>query len=494
MFGTGGLQAAGFTHDIIALPGNAGAAPGQQVHHSGSWGYPSTSSNGEADWIDVEIIPTAASSYRFMDGQNGRPGNGPTTPVSYTQGNGMVVGITFEPLQGGCWFEGYWYWVCPSGGLQQQQKFALWQLTAGGQGTLVPNSTVTSSGSLRSGWNYIPLPTPVPLAVSTTYVAATGVNGNFSDSDTLGMGTGAADSFGTGGHTAGIHNGPIFAFSDFGGGGIAPNSFGTPQGVFTTGGTDPSAIMPGGGSNSANFWVDVQVTTTPPYGYKGSFRAWPNNFGASPFTSGDSSVNYIIGTEMHLSVPCTLNKIWYYSPSGTTQLVTECAVWSIDTEAKVAENASPSWFKPDGSAGVAGSGWLYCTVSNTTLPAGRYRVTVYNDAASPDSWGAKHVYYFNVGDAAANIPGQGFSNNGPTWYGIKNGPLYVPSLSNASAANYYNGTPDLGGSGPGQAVFAVGPPNTYPNLYVKGLGQTYWIDMEVTPLGVNSNVMTTFLL
>jgi hypothetical protein len=482
-----GLQKNGFTQDVLTIPGNSGASLGQQSSHTSGWGYPSTSLLGEADWIDVEVIPVPASSYRFMDGQNGRPGNGPTSPTSYT--GDLIVGITFETLVGGGWLEGYWYWVCPSGGLQQQQKFALWQ-QSGGNGTLISGSVVTSSGSLAAGWNYVALPVPVQLANNTPYVAATGVNGAFAMSDTTGAGTGAVDTFGTGGHTAGIRNGPIFAYSNYGDGGIAPGPYDQGQGLMSTTGTDPSATFPGAGvGNAANMWIDVQVTMTPPSSYKGSYRAWPNNYVASPYVSGDSTVNYVLSTEMHLSAPCTLNRIWYFSPGGTNQFATECAVWSIDTQTKVAENISPTWFKPDGSAGVAGSGWLYANISSTTLPAGRYRVSIYNDAASPDSWSAKQLYYYNIGDGASNYAGLGMNSTGPTWYGIKNGPVYVPNLTNASPANYYNNVPDLGGPGPGQAIFAVGPPNAFPNTYVKGLGQNYWVDMEVTPFGSNSSIL-----
>jgi len=489
VFGSSGLQASGFTQDILGVTGNTGTSPGQQLYFSGGWGYPNTSAGGEADWIDVEVIPVAASSYRFMDGQNGRPGNGPTTATSYS-GN-VIFGLTFESLQGGSWFEGYWYWVCPSGGLQQQQKFALWQQGSSGTGVLVPGSVVTSTSSLTTGWNYVPLSTPVQLAVATQYTAATGVNGNFAMSDSIGHGTGAVDCWGTGGHTAGIQNGPIFAYSDNSNGGIAPSPYNSPQGCMNTGGTaDPSVTYPGTGmGNSANNWLDVQISMTPPAGYTGTYRAWPNNFSSSDYTSGDSAVNYVVGTEMHLSTESTLNKLWYYSPSGSTQLATECAVWNIDTQAKVFENTSPSWLLPSGSAASAGAGWVYCAVSSTRLPIGRYRVSVYNGAASPSSWNAKHVYYWNLGDKASTFPSININANGPTWYGIKNGPLYVPNLSNASASNYYNNAPDSGGPGPGQAIFAVGPPNAYPDLYVKGLGQNYWIDMEVTPLDGSSGLL-----
>lgn len=485
VFGAGNLQASGFTNGALIIPGNSGATPGQQSWNAGSWGYPATSANPEADWIDVEVIPTPAASYRIMDGQSGRPGNGPTTAISYT-GN-FVAGTAFSVRQGDCWFEGYYWWVCPTGGLTTPQKCALWQ-TDGNTQQVIPGSVITS-GTLVSGWNYIPLPAPVQLAADVVYVAATGVNGNFPDSDTTGTGTGAVDSFGTGGHINGIANGPLFAYSDSANGGLVPAALdgggGLPQGLFSTAGTDPSTTFPGVGSNSANFWIDVQVSVGTPASYAGSFRAWPNMALASVFTSGDSAVNYVVGTEMHLSKLSTLNRIWYYSPSGSTQLATECAVWDVITQTKVAENTSPAW------SGAAGSGWVSCGFGNVTLPAGIYRVAVYNGAATPSSWSAKQLYYFNIGNGSIF----GMSNmksTGPSFDGIHNGPLYMPSLSGVGSSNYYTASGaspdfDAGGPGPGQSPFAVGPPNAYPNIYVKGLGQTYWVDMEVTPLGASAS-------
>jgi hypothetical protein len=61
--------------------------------------------------------------------------------------------------------------------------------------------------------------------------------------------------------------------------------------------------------------------------------------------------------------------------------------------------------------------------------------------------------------------------------GITNGPLSAPSLAHAAPATIYQGS----GRERGQCVFAVGPPNQYPDLYVDGLAQNYWVDMEVTP-------------
>ena len=150
---------------------------------------------------------------------------------------------------GGCWLDGYWWWVCQSGQSTAAQKFALWCLYDAGSGSLVANSTVTS-GTLTAGqWNYVPLPAPLPLAIGATYVAATGFTGSFPDTN---------NQFGSGDpYSGGIVSGPLTAYSDASG--SNPSPFKTAQAVFSVAGTDPTANMPIYGSSSSNFWMDVQV-------------------------------------------------------------------------------------------------------------------------------------------------------------------------------------------------------------------------------------------
>jgi hypothetical protein len=362
-----------------------------------------------------------------------------------------MAGVQFEVTAGGMWFEGYWWWVCPSGqSVPAQsvsaQKFALWNVTGQGSGVLVPGSVVTSGALAPGQWNWVPLPAPLPLAVGTCYNACTGFGGSFPNTQ---------GQFGSGGpYAAGIVNGPLSAYSDTTGSLRTPYT--TSQGVFSVAGTDPSAHMPANGSSSDNFWIDLQVSSAAPAGYGGSYRLWPNKYDAAPETSADSAVNYVVATEIHLGQSCALDNIWYYSPGGVAQLATECGVWDIATRTLVAEDNSPSW------SGDAGSGWISCAFTGVTLPAGRYKVAVYNGAATPDSWSAKQLRYWDVG-AGKN--------------GITNGPLYAPALTDAATADIYQGS----GQEPGQSVFAVGPPNQYPGLYVDGLAQNYWVDAEVTP-------------
>ena len=113
--------------------------------------------------------------------------DGPSSPVSYS--GPFLAGVLFC-VTTNCWFEGYWWWVCPSGQSTSPQKFALWQVYGPGEGNLVPGSVVTS-GTLTAGqWNYIPLPTPLQLSIgnitgtgAAVYEAATGFTGGFPDTN-----------------------------------------------------------------------------------------------------------------------------------------------------------------------------------------------------------------------------------------------------------------------------------------------------------------------
>jgi hypothetical protein len=364
--------------------------------------------------------------------------------VSY--GGSFLAGVLFEVTTSGMWFQGYWWWVCPTQQSTSAQKFALWNMTDYGSGALVPGSVVTSGALTAGQWNWVPLPAPLPLAIGTCYNACTGFSGSFPNTRNQ---FGSGDPYG-----GGIVTGPLSAYSDVSG--SLPSPYKTPQGVFGVSGSDPSVDMPGEGAASDNFWMDLQVSDTAPAQYSGSYRLWPNKYDASPTTSGDSPVNYVVATEVHLSQSCALNNIWYYSPPNTTQLATECGVWDLSSGELIITNNSARW------SGVAGSGWVFCSFSGQILAAGKYRVAVYNGAATPAEWNPKQLNYWDTG-VGMN--------------GITNGPLSAPSLANAAPADIYQGS----GQEPGQCIFAVGPPNQYPNLYVDGLAQNYWVDMEVTP-------------
>jgi hypothetical protein len=397
--------------------------------------------------------------------------NGPATPISYT-GN-FLSGTVFTVTEGGCWFQGYWWWVCGSGQSTAPVKCALWDIlnpVVAPGGVIMPGSVVTS-GTLTAGqWNWIPLPTPVQLAIGDTFIAAVGCNGAFPDTNNY-WGSGQP-----GGN--GITNGPLTAFSAAGG--TVLNVWSTAQGVFSVGGSDPSLVMPQNASNTDNFWVDVQISKTPPAGYQGSWRLWPNMPGATGVTAADSAVNYVVGTEIDILSTVTLDNIWFFSPSGTAQLPTEITIWSIGagglTGTSVIDVTSLTW------SGAAGSGWISTPIPGSqTLSAGKYRVSVYNNATVPDGWSAKFLGYWGAysgnGSAATMVAyGRG---------SIASGPLFAPASLAAQTTWSYNGG---GASEPGQSVFAVGPPNSYPNQYVGvyspggALFQNYWVDLEVSPV------------
>jgi hypothetical protein len=380
--------------------------------------------------------------------------NGPGAPTSYS-GN-FLAGIAFQHTSATVlWLNGYYHWV-PTGGDVVARKFALWNNTVTTSGQLVPNSTVMSGTLTVNQWNFVALPTPIQITVGTPYVAATGwaaVNG-FPDTN---------NQFGSGQpFTAGITQGPLFAFSDATGGGdvAARNPTGLAQGLFSVAGTDPSLVMPNAGSNSANFWMDVQLSDVAPAGWKGPYSLYPANLGANPATVADSAIQYVIGTEIAFSTAVQVQAIRYYAPAGTAQFATSADVWTVPGGTKVASLPSPSW------SGSPGAGWTQANFAQPypVLGAGKYKVSVYNGVVSPDEWSAK--------DANTN-----YWDTGAGTGGIVNGVLSAPSLAAASTCNLFPGP----GTGPGQNVFEnpAGGPNQYPDLYVSGLAQQYWVDIVV---------------
>ena len=376
--------------------------------------------------------------YRLMDGSSGRPGSGPSAATSY-QGD-YLAGTAFQVTAGNLWFEGFWWWVCNSGQQTGPQSFGLWQVDNTNAGLLIEGSTVTS-GTLTAGeWNYIPLSTPIPLSPGIPYVAGTGYasTSGFPKTDSQ---FGSGDTYG-----AGVTNGPLTAYSSISGSAPAPNKW-VDQGLFGTAYSDPTKNMPYEGYNSANFWVDLQVSDTAPAGT--SYRLWPS-IPNPPGRIQDSPLNFTLATEFSLSEDCTLGRIWFYSPSGASQLPTECGIWDVSSWTLVSgtDNSLPSW------SGVAGSGWLYCDYSSAgaTLRADtNYKVAVVNGAASAEFWNSATLDYWSTGEGGS---------------GISVGPLSAPNEANATS--------------PGQSTYNPGPEFTYPATYDTGGAPTYWVDVEVT--------------
>ena len=357
--------------------------------------------------------------------------NGPASPVSYS--GPFITGVVFGVTEGGCWLDGYWWWVCATGQSTSPQKFALWQTYDGQNGTVVPGSVVTSASLTAGQWNFVSLSTPLPLGIGATYVASTGFTGSFPDTN---------GQYGSGGQfSAGIVKGPLTAYSDATG--TLPSPFNSAQGVFSVAGTDPTATMPVYGSNACNFWMDVQVDTRPPAGT--SYRLWPA-FPAIPGHLDSDTAGYTLATEFQLSQSCALDNIWFYSASGATVLPTRCAIWNVGTQSVVAgtDNTSPTW------SGSAGGGWVACAYSGVTLPAGDYKVAVFYGGGS--QWYQATVGYWSTGAGAS---------------GITAGPVIAPGTSAATS--------------PGQSTYNAGSWN-YPVSYAaSGNGENFWVDVEVTP-------------
>lgn len=439
-----------------------------------------------ADWQAQGVASPVPATWRLMDGVNGRPGTGSTgtqPPASATANSGnFIPGLSFYVTQGGMWFQGYWWYVAASGGQSTSaQKFALWtdapNVTSGS--LVVPGSVVTS-GTLATGWNWVPLPQAIQLSLYGIYVAATTANsGPFPET---------SGQFASGNpYQGGITNGPLTCFSDTNGTNSAPSGY-ISNGCSTTAGSDPSVSMPADDAANAGdlFWLDVQVTNQAPAGYNGSYRLWPNTADADFETSADAAANYVLATEFTLAQACVVNAIWYFVPNGMgasgNQWATSADIWRVRDQVRVATQPNPVWVKPftGGIDGQSNSGrWVYTQLPGTvTLPAGDYKVSVYNSNGSPNGWSAKRLGYWQANNQS---PAGVYQTQPPGAAGITNGPIAAPTTPAASAAtDFINGSI----TEPGQSTFQTGPPNQYPNIYVgtpSNLFQNYWVDIEVTP-------------
>jgi len=162
------------------------------------------------------------------------------------------------------------------------------------------------------------------------------------------------------------------------------------------------------------------------------------------FTTSENEVT--IGITFALSQSCTLNAIWWYSPSGATSLPT-IGLYEVSGQVLVA-TLSPAW------SGAAGSGWVRGPfVTPPVLTA----VTIY-----------KACVYLLAADSLYET--DDYWSTGPGASGLSNGPLLAPSASSSS-----DGQEDYN--------FAVGisyPGTTYTSA-------NWWIDPEVTPVSTGGN-------
>jgi hypothetical protein len=358
------------------------------------------------------------TTYRLMDGQSGRPGNGPASGTSYS--GALVVGTMFCVSAGGLWFEGFWWWVpSANGDTASGQKFCLWQLSSASNGLLVPNSTVTAGTLTAGAWNYVPLATPLLLSPSASnsygaiYLAATGKTFTSGFPETK-------NQFGSGDtYSAGITNGPLIAPSSSSGSAAAGSAFSwtKPQCPYTVA-SDPTVDMPGQNDSDANLWLDVQIADTPPSG--ATYRCFPNEPAfVVPGVSAQSAA-YTLGLHFELTESCSLERIWHYSPPSATVLPTRCGIWRESTQTEVAgtDNSSPTW------SGAAGSGWVSCdyTSSGVALAPGvEYIVSTFT-SDNTDPWFLAQSGFWG-------------STPGPFPSGITQGPLEVLGNSAATPGN-----------------------------------------------------------
>ena len=350
-----------------------------------------------------------------------------------------MVGVPFRPVDG------------------PPQKFALWQLYGDAEANLIPGSVVTSGPLTAGQWNYVPLPMPLQLSIGSVsgsgaavYEAATGFSGGFPDTNSQ---FGAGDP-----HAAGITNGPLFAFSDQGASAPAPTSVGAFQGAFGTAGTDPSVNLPVQGSSSSNFWIDLQISDTPPTGYNGSYRLWPNYPTIFPTPNTIDTGEQTLGTQFSLSEPCTLNNVWIYSPSFAKALPASTQIWNAATQTLVSgTNLTASWSGPVASGWVANS----YAARASSFPPGTTSRPYITAAARCFTWRIRGYFGTYMGSAGpAATDGISPMDRCPR--------LPRPNAFNPPGGNtcYF-----IGGTGP-----------TYPNSWdTNDGGENRWVDVEVTP-------------
>src|SRR5215467_689739 len=311
--------------------------------------------------------------------------NGPTTATGFS--GTIIQGTIFMLTRGGLNLDGYWIWVCAFNQdlNATNYRFCLWnQGFVDSTGTaLVPNSSVTGTGTFVAGaWNFVPLSAPLQLASKMYYRAQFGMLNDFPYTNNF--------------WTADIINGPLRAFQDDNGttiGGGNGISWGA-NSTYDTSTSDPVALLTtvSPGNTGYNCWLDVQVSSGRDWG---TWRCYPNYPKPAGITSVTSGWNMAL--TFSLTQTCSLQKIWWYSPTGAAALPTRCGIWDVTSKTIVSgtDNSSPSWKKPDGSAASAADGFVYCDYSGagiTLNPSQNYKASVYYAGGS--QWRCSIDYYF----------------------------------------------------------------------------------------------------
>jgi hypothetical protein len=478
----------------VALAGTAAglvgaAALGERTHAAA----PRAQTAAPTELAGFERPAATGTTYRLFGNRRG-----PSTAVSI--GNaGLVTSLLFELSTGGAWLEGYWLWVCDQGQPTSRQTFTVWMPYVGANysraGVIIPGTTVTSGELVRGQWNFIRLPHAVPLSIATSYQMETAAVGAVPLSTNMWA---PGDPF-----AKGVTNGPLTAPSSGPGG--------TDQ-CASSPGTNPTKVVPQYSSESPYFWLDLQVTTRAPVG--GSHRLWPSMplIVAPPKTTDSDDADtseQSTGTEFWLSTRCTLNKIWFFSPLPNAEIGSPaasllpgaCAIFDIANQAIVNgtlrgtagpnPRTMPNWRKPDGSAAKPGDGWIYCAYNGVTLPAGKYKTTIYCYGGG-STMDIKYLFfqeqrfYFGpvindnntVPIAPATVPN-----------GITNGPLYSPNLAKAALAQSNGTVPTiaLGAMVHANSTYQINDASNtgtflYPDTFDSADdGEVRWVDVEVTP-------------
>lgn len=178
---------------------------------------------------------------------------------------GYTLGIQFSVTTSGATLTGIWFYSAASAA-ELPTTIALYQVTGTSLVTSQAPSWLSGPGgsaaAAGSGWAYAALTTPPALTSGTAYKACVTCNptGNWYSATASYWTTGGAGA-------GGITNGPLNAPNT---GGASPS-----QDSLNVSGT---LAYPGTASgNAANFWIDPEVTATPPpaiqYAY--SMRRFP---------------------------------------------------------------------------------------------------------------------------------------------------------------------------------------------------------------------------
>lgn len=166
----------------------------------------------------------------------------PASPATLTNDSAdYTMGVQFSVSASGCTLTAIWFWSAPGAGALPD-SIALYAVAGA---SLVHTEAASWSGAAGSGWVRAAFASPPSLTSGTSYKACIFENtGNF-------FYAGTSHYWDTGSGSGGITNGPLSAPANSGADGG--------QDTFTNSST---LSYPSGSFNSANYWVDPEVTTS----------------------------------------------------------------------------------------------------------------------------------------------------------------------------------------------------------------------------------------